>query len=38
VLNNYEHFRRVRAILDQAQQVKLDTLINKMGKRIGRRR
>lgn len=38
VLNNYEHFRRVRTILDATQQVKLDTLINKMGKRIGRRR
>ena len=37
VLNNYEHFRRVRSILDATQQVKLDTLINKMGKRLGRR-
>ena len=36
--NNYEHFRRLRVILDKEQQVKLDTLINKMGKRIGGRR
>lgn len=37
-LNNYRHFRKVRAICDSTQQIKLDTLIQRMGKRAGRRK
>lgn len=37
-LNNYEHFRQLRSFCDDRQQVKLDTLIHRMGKRMQRRR
>lgn len=36
-LNNYQHFRRVRAICNDTQQVKLDTVISRLAKR-GKRR
>lgn len=37
-LNNYEHFRQLRSFCDSGQQVRLDTLIQRMGKRMQRRR
>lgn len=37
-LNNYEHFRQLRSFCDSSQQVRLDTLIQRMGKRMQRRR
>jgi len=37
-LNNYVHFKKVRELLDSGQKVKLDTLIQRMGKRIGGRK
>ena len=37
-LNNYEHFRQLRSFCDARQQDKLDTLIQRMGKRNQRRR
>lgn len=33
LLNNYEHFKKLRAICRPEQQVKLDSIILKMGKR-----
>jgi hypothetical protein len=36
-LNNYQHFRKVRAICTEEQQVKLDTVINRLAKKTRRR-
>ncbi len=36
-LNNYSHFRKVRAICNETQQIKLDSVITRMAKR-GKRR
>lgn len=33
LLNNFDHFKKLRAICDAEQQVKLDTVIRKMGRR-----
>ncbi|ULQ56554.1 hypothetical protein KJS94_18030 [Flavihumibacter rivuli] len=38
ILNNYRHFRELRKICNPEQQVKLDTLITRMGKRGSRRK
>lgn len=38
ILNNYRHFRELRKICTPEQQVKLDTLITRMGKRGSRRK
>lgn len=36
-LNNYEHFRKVRAICKDSQQTKLDTVVSRLAKRSRRR-
>ncbi|MCF1716028.1 hypothetical protein L0U88_15415 [Flavihumibacter sp. RY-1] len=36
-MNNYRHFRKVRAICSNEQQVKLDTVINRLAKKTRRR-
>lgn len=37
-INNYEHFRKLRAICNQEQQLELDTLIQRMGRRTARKK
>ncbi|KIC92549.1 Spy/CpxP family protein refolding chaperone [Flavihumibacter sp. ZG627] len=37
-INNYEHFRKLRAMCNPEQQLELDTLIQRMGRRTARKK